>query len=184
MSIKICFMGTHGTGKTTLAFEAHKWLEREKRIPCKLLCESTDRAVKDIPKYDPFYESILIQRRKELFMQHENFISDRSLIDPLGYQFVKKECFHPGTYKIALEATRKDAHILFYIPIAIPLKGEGHRPKDVKYQLSVAKAIKHVLHQEQLVIYEITRVDLVERLEFVKHILAKRIQIFGGSNDK
>lgn len=184
MAIKICFVGAHGTGKTTLAFEVYKWLKREKGISCKLLCESSDSATATLgmPQHDPFYEEALINYRKSLFAQYTNFISDRSLIDPLGYQKVKLNRVHEKSYREAIWTIQCEQHILFYIPIAISLKGEGHRPESAQYQYEVAKAIEDVIESSDLRVYTISRIDLGERLAFIQHILTTRVKIFGGSD--
>lgn len=184
MSIKICFVGAHGTGKTTLAFEVYKWLKREKGISCKLLCESSDKATAalGVPQHGPFYEEALINYRRNLFAQYVDFISDRSLIDPLGYQKVKLNRVSGESYREAILTTQREQHILFYIPVAIILKGEGRRPESAKYQHEVAKAIKDVIKSSDLRVYTLSRIDLGERLAFIQHILTTRIKIFGGSN--
>jgi len=177
-NIRICFVGAHGTGKTTLAFEVHKYLYRElHEKDVVLISESSDGAKKalHLEKNDPSYEEALIHYRAKLFYRTPEFISDRSLFDPLGYSIVKTGQLSSELLQYALDVHKKLNPLLFYVPIAIPLVGESHRPANEKYQQHVDDSIKAVLTGAGVQYHTITRVDLVSRLTYIITVLRRHI---------
>jgi len=167
--LQIAFVGSHGTGKTMLSHEVFKWMRRELDLPVIPIFESTRMFQLDQQEKD--YERKLIQKRASEFTHFGHFISDRSLIDPLGYQKVVRGKIDASIKEFAFTHSKQ---LLFYIPISFDIVDDGIRPIDKDYQQKVQDAIKGILDESQLTYYTISRVDMVERLNFVKHVVLHR----------
>lgn len=167
--LQICFCGAHGTGKTTLMWEVHKFFKREMKLPIVSMAESSRDTLLDVNESN--YEELLIQKRASLFEHFGHFIADRSLLDPLAYQKVVRGRINKELMEFAFKHTHQ---LLFYVPIAIDLVGDAVRPVGADYQQEVQDMLVKVLERSGKKYYTVTRVDLVERTEFVKHIILER----------
>lgn len=167
--LQICFCGAHGTGKTTLMFEVQKFFEREMKIPMISMAESSRDTLLDVNEDD--YEIQLIKKRASLFNHFGHFVADRSLLDPLAYQKVVRGKINRELMEFAFKYTTQ---LLFYVPIAIDLVGDATRPTGIEYQQKVQDMLVKVLARSGKKYYTVTRTDLVERTEFVKHIILER----------
>lgn len=167
--LHICFCGAHGTGKTTLLWEVYKFFKREMNLPMVPIVESSRDTLLDVNEED--YEIRLIRKRASIFNHFGHFISDRSLLDPLAYQKVVRGSINKELMKFAFKYTTQ---ILFYVPIAIDLIGEGIRPTETAYQKKVQDVLIKILKRSGKNYYTVSRVDLIERTEFVKHVLLNR----------
>ena len=167
--LQICCCGTHGTGKTTLMWEVFKWLKKEVRIPVVPCAESSRDPLLDVHSED--YERLLIQKRASMFHHFGHFVADRSLLDPLAYQKVTRGHINKELMEFAFKFTNQ---CLFYVPIKFDLVGDGVRPVGEEYQRNVQIVLEKVLKRWGGKYYTVTRVDLVERLEFVKHVILDR----------
>lgn len=167
--LHVCFCGAHGTGKTTLLWEVYKFFKREIEIPMVPIVESSRDLLLDVNGED--YEIRLIRKRASLFNHFGHFISDRSLLDPLAYQKVVRGSINKELMEFAFKYTTQ---ILFYVPIAIDLIGDGTRPTEIEYQKKVQDVLLKILTRSGKKYYSVTRTDLVERTEFVKHVIMDR----------
>jgi len=176
--LKICFVGTHGTGKTTMAKIIHDWLQN-KKIPTTLILESSAMLTTELNAKPAhvLYENCIVGARAGLFSNHENFISDRSLLDPLAYQMEKLGFINTHIRDLATSLSKE--HILIYLPPNIPLVNNcGTRPLDINYQKRVDKYILRILHtlnKDGYIICKVPESNLIKRVDYIQAFLTKVI---------
>ena len=168
--MQICFCGTHGTGKTTLMWEVVKWMQKDIGLPAVPCAESSRDPLLDV--HDSNYEEFLIKKRASIFNHFGHFVSDRSLFDPLAYQKIVRGYIDKDLMDFAFSFSKDQ--ILFYVPIKFELESDGVRPVGEEYQQKVQNVLIKVLERSNKKYYTVTRSDLIERLEFVKHVVMYR----------
>ena len=155
--MKMAFVGTHCTGKTTLLDQL-----KEKYSGDDSFGYITEVARKIIERgyplnaeanTDSYIHYINDQLSAEsVINNYKLFVSDRTLLDPLAYALVNRELPRPyiQDYFIdmmknvwLLEKARYDLYI--YFPIEFPMRFDGVRPSDEEYRTTVDKMIHRLL---------------------------------------
>lgn len=175
--MKACFVGAHGTGKSTLARQLFSIFEPTFSNKPFSLIDGTSTLFLEysgVDCKDPHYEDLLIMYRIIMFTGHEHFISDRSLVDPLAYQRYKQGL--NTKFMTDLCHNYSQELILFYLPPSIPLIGEGHRPTDVVYQRAVDREICYLLKSSfYKKLYTVDVQGIEQRIEFIHNILQQEL---------
>jgi nicotinamide riboside kinase len=149
--VKVAFVGSFSTGKTTLA----NLFAREWELP---LLPEVAREVVELGF--PLDQSATAETETLIFLrqwiaesEHERFVADRSLYDVLAYadwvmenQPERKENhLWRASREIATADLRARYDHVFYLPIEFPIVLDGLRPDDTAFQADVDRRIKHLL---------------------------------------
>ncbi len=184
-SLRIAFIGAHGTGKTTLAKVVSEKLNlpliaegvREKMVYYKN--EGYDKY--DLDHYGGvfqlFQDELLIER---LFEENEkvHFISDRSTIDNFAYYATNQICkpLSEKTFKayeyLCLSQSKKYSH-LFLVPVSFPAVADGVRETTYQSQIIIENFIRGFCEKNNIRYIEIdTNCNTVEeRVKFVLDVV-------------
>lgn len=177
MGCKIAFIGTHGTGKTTLVKEVIReykefstmvdpYSDAGKLYKDKLL-EVLDK--NNLQLY--FYA-------KHLFRVSVNdyLVTDRSVLDALCYASYD---FRLGNItptmfnfleKVSLDLLKKYDH-LFWVRPEFELKGEGKRSEDLTYQRDIDSIFEEYIYRYEIENITTVSGDLESRMKVVRHTL-------------
>lgn len=156
--MKICFVGSHGTGKSTLCEELTKDLPRVHYI--KEIARGEIKRIGKLPYKMDDQERFKFQKRLlELQLiaesQNQSFMSDRGIMDILAYSYdLPQYDFLLDMAKQANIAKRYD--LVFYIPIEFPVEVDGQRSGDVEYQKQIDNNLLQVLDDLNIISYKIT----------------------------
>ena len=167
--MKVAFVGSFSTGKTTLA----NLFAREWEFP---LLPEVAREVAELGF--PLDQGATAETETLIFLKqlraesvHERFVADRSLYDVLAYGDWVMEHNDP---------TRKENHLwseareiatldlrarydhVFYLPIEFPIVLDGLRPDDPGFQADIDRRIRHLLDSND-VSYETLTGSVEER---------------------
>lgn len=172
--MKIGFVGSHGTGKTTLA----TLLAQDLKLPIitgvmtkiwkEYKIEDFDRlSLKDRANFQ------IIALSKQILLQEDNasgFVTDRSVLDMLAYTLYL-DCLEPSIldiYKKQVELICKDYDFIFYLPIAFEFENRNLRASE-ESQIKVDKIIQSILPTKAI---KVLGDSLAERLAEVKYTVA------------
>lgn len=150
--LRIAIAGAHGTGKTTLA----RSLNRDVRIP---IIERISRTVMELG-YDINKKSdIRAQLAMWLAQYHEQlditeFVTDRCLLTHLAYATWLQRYTDMGIDahlvnalgNITASVYNEQYTVAFYLPICWPLRNNGVRSRDKKYQEQIDEIVREYLH--------------------------------------
>jgi adenylate kinase family enzyme len=156
--MKICFTGSHGTGKSTLCQELTKDLPKVHYIK-EIAREEIKRIGKlpyDMDDQERFeFQKRLLELQRIAESNHPNFISDRGIMDILAYSYdLPQYDFLLEMAKQANIAKRYD--LVFYIPIEFPLQGDSERSPDVAYQWQIDSNLLKVLNDLKILTFKIS----------------------------
>jgi hypothetical protein len=171
--MKILLVGSHGTGKTTLAKEI------QKLFPYCEIIDGIHREAKQegfqINKTNDIVSQIeTVQRYLQKICGKPSFISVDSIIRQTAYAICNKlpEPVINLMERLCLfEYEHFSGRFVFYIPIEFPLEKDGVREEDFQFQRDVDKEIKKLLDQFYLGRYEMVIGSVNERVKRVKYIL-------------
>jgi len=179
--MKIAFIGTHSTGKTTVFNELKKYL-KDYTFYTEIIREMIKNN-KNIPINEEssiLTQTIFFNYYLNMLWNKDNFISDRSIIDVFSYTFYlykRNLDFYP-IYKIQKEFVLEDwkkYDYLFYFPIEFDLVEDGVRSKDPKFRKEIANIMEDFIDQHNIKVYKVTG-SLNERLNFI----LKNLKVKGG----
>ena len=164
--MRISITGSHSTGKTTLANAVAKILRRRGSNNVGLIHEVARRVIAmgfslnqnaTIHSYLNYIWLVLKEEREHV---EEYIISDRSLVDLLGYIRTNNDATIPKYFVSMLEELlwRESTYfdLYCYLPIEFPLQLDHVRPADVEYHKAVDINILQILHEYRLPYKQIT----------------------------
>lgn len=150
--MKVAFVGSFSTGKTTLA----NLFAREWDLP--LLPEVARQVVELGFALDMSAtaetETLIFLKQWRAESSHERFVADRSIYDVLAYaEWVmehndaarKENHLWYESREIALFDLRARYDHVFYLPIEFPIVLDGLRPDDAAFQADIDRRIRHLL---------------------------------------
>ena len=175
--MKIAFVGSFSTGKTTLAnLFAREWdyplLPEVARQVVELGFPLDQTATAET-------ETLIFLKQWRAETVHERFVADRSIYDVLAYADWVME-HRPGDRKedhlwyesreIAVLDLRARYDHVFYLPIEFPIVLDGLRPDDTSFQADIDKRIRHLLESADVSFHTLTG-SVKERQEQVRGVV-------------
>ena len=155
--MKIAFIGTHGVGKTTLAYELCNELKKQdldvgfideiaRRCPFPIN-EATSREAQT------WILATTIARELELGNIYANIICDRSVLD--NYVYLYHKFGHtPELYGLATYWVRT-YDLLFRVPLTQKyLRPDGVRSTDLEFQAAIDQKLQQLLRQDRIAYYD------------------------------
>ncbi len=142
--MKIALTGSHCTGKTTILDNIE--------YPNKIQEIARRELIQDVkphnmtPKERIIFQCEYWELQKKTEDSKKDFLSDRSLVDILAYDF---DIFKSIEVYAMLPKLVGRYDILLYIPIEFPLKADSIRNPDVSYQIIIDNRIKDLLERLQ-----------------------------------
>ena len=161
--MKIAFVGSFSTGKTTLAnLFAREWdyplLPEVAREVVQLGFPLDQSATAET-------ETLIFLKQWRAEASHDNFVADRSIYDVLAYADWVMEN-QDGTRKenhlwyesreIATMDLRARYDHVFYLPVEFPIVLDGLRPDDTAFQADIDRRITELLHGEDVAYQTLT----------------------------
>lgn len=174
VDMKIAFVGSFSTGKTTLAnLFAREWdyplLPEVAREVVALGFPLDQSATAET-------ETLIFLKQWRAEMSHDHFVADRSIYDVLAYaDWVmehqdgarKENHLWYESREIATMDLRARYDHVFYLPVEFPIVLDGLRPDDTAFQADIDRRITGLLHGED-VAYQTLTGTVEERQEQVR----------------
>ncbi|HUQ63849.1 MAG TPA: ATP-binding protein [Acidimicrobiales bacterium] len=172
--MKIAFVGSFSTGKTTLAnLFAREWdyplLPEVAREVVELGFPLDQTATAET-------ETLIFLKQWRAEQVHERFVADRSIYDVLAYaDWVmehndterKENHLWRESREIAVLDLRARYDSVFYLPVEFPIVLDGLRPDDTDFQADIDRRIVGLL-ETQDVAYETLTGSVAERQDQVR----------------
>jgi nicotinamide riboside kinase len=174
---RIVLIGSHGTGKTSLAnrMAQELGLPEIKEVARGIISEAGYRTTAEykaapVPILADIQRRILIeQMRKEVLLS--SFISDRSVIDIAAYTLYYT---NDNVYSdLARDWANRYYDLIIYVPIMFRLQGDGFRDEDEKFQFSIDDIIREQIEKITMPVYELRADTINRRIQEVKTLLEK-----------
>lgn len=171
--MRIAFLGSSSTGKTTMLEEIYPRFsdltkvtevtrDLSKKENLRLNEQSTDES-----------QDLIFNSYAELLETYENQLSDRCILDPLVFTtwLYKNDKVHENIYKKQFVYTRKHIHnydFLFYFPIKdFPLVKDDFRSEDEEFRKEIDLLFKEYIELFNIKVYEVPVASVEERKEFI-----------------
>jgi len=172
--MKVAFVGSFSTGKTTLAtLFAREW-------DCPLLPEVAREVVE---LGFPLDQSATAETETLIFLKqwraessHERFVADRSVYDVLAYadwvmenqdgQRKENHLWYESREIATMDLRARYDHV-FYLPVEFPIVLDGLRPDDTSFQAAIDKRITDLLKTADVAFHTLTG-SIEERQEQVR----------------
>jgi nicotinamide riboside kinase len=161
--MKIAFVGSFSTGKTTLAnLFAREWdyplLPEVAREVVKLGFPLDQSATAET-------ETLIFLKQWRAEVTHERFVADRSIYDVLAYaDWVmehqdadrKENHLWYESRELAVMDLRARYDHVFYLPVEFPIVLDGLRPDDTAFQADIDRRITDLLKSEDVSFHTLT----------------------------
>jgi len=170
--MKIAFIGTHGTGKTTLSHSLTAELKK-RGINAAMINETARKCPLPINEKGSFATQMWIMSAQiceelETIEKYSHLVCDRSVFDTYIYALVTG-CSNDLIEKLADDWV-KTYDYLFKVPILHPLSPDGIRSTDEKFQKDVDVMMDRVLKDKNIKHFRLPREN---QIEFVKKVIEK-----------
>lgn len=176
-AVKIAFVGSFSTGKTTLAnLFAREWdyplLPEVARQVVELGFPLDQTATAET-------ETLIFLKQWRAESVHDDFVADRSIYDVLAYadwvmehqtEERKENHLWWESREIALLDLRARYDHVFYLPIEFPIVLDGLRPDDTEFQADIDVRIRHLLDTADVRYVTLTG-SVEERQEQVREVV-------------
>jgi nicotinamide riboside kinase len=172
--MKVAFVGSFSTGKTTLAnLFAKEWdyplLPEVAREVVELGFPLDQNATAET-------ETLIFLKQWHAESTHDHFVADRSVYDVLAYadwvmQHEREPRKEDHLWRVAREIALLDLRArydhVFYLPVEFPIVLDGLRPDDPDFQADIDGRIRRLLGSAD-VAYEVLTGSVEERQEQVR----------------
>ena len=172
--MKVAFVGSFSTGKTTLAnLFAKEWdyplLPEVAREVVELGFPLDQNATAET-------ETLIFLKQWRAESSHDHFVADRSIYDVLAYadwvmqherEPRKEDHLWIEARQIALMDLRARYDHVFYLPIEVPIVLDGLRPDDTAFQADIDRRITELLKGADVMYHTLTG-SIEERQEQVR----------------
>ncbi len=167
---RIAVIGTHCTGKTTLAKALSKTLD----IPLIKECARNHEIKKASPRQYVEIQKHILTEQISAELKYPGFVSDRSTIDNLAYWLHSCASIADAqtnkTYiRKALNNARNYTHVFLLIPEFYP-REDGFRNTNIIYQLQIAETINAILYLQKIP-HQVLSGSIEERLQHAISIM-------------
>ena len=165
--MKIAFIGTHGTGKTTLSHSLTADLKKM-GVNAAMVNEISSKCPLPINENSSFKTQLWIMSAQiceelEASDKYPHIICDRSILDGYTYAVVIG-CANEFLEKIA-ESWIKTYDYLFKVPVTKPIEADGIRSTDKKFQTDVDEMMEKVLQEKKIKFF---RLPKESQIDFIK----------------
>ncbi len=155
--MKIAFIGTHGIGKTTLAYELCNELKKQhldvgfideiaRRCPFPINEETSLEA-------QTWILTTTISRELELNKIYPNIICDRSVLD--NYVYLYHKFGHIGELHALTSYWVRTYDLLFRVPFTRKyLRADGVRSTDLEFQEAIDTSLAQLLGEDEVPFHE------------------------------
>ena len=173
--MKIAFVGSFSTGKTTLAnLFAREW---DYPLLPEVAREVVELGFQLDQNATPETETLIFLKTLRAELTHDHFVADRSIYDVLAYadwvmenkEERKENHLWWESREIATLQLRARYDHVFYLPIEFPIVLDGLRPDDTAFQADIDGRIKRLLDSHD-VRYETLTGSVEERQEQVRKL--------------
>ena len=179
--MKVAFVGSFSTGKTTLAnLFAKEWdyplLPEVAREVVELGFPLDQNATAET-------ETLIFLKQWRAESSHEHFVADRSIYDVLAYadwvmeherEPRKEDHLWAEAREIALMDLRARYDHVFYLPIEFPLVLDRLRPDDPAFQGDIDRRIRNLLETADVSFHTLSG-SVAERQEQVRKTVGARV---------
>jgi nicotinamide riboside kinase len=176
--MKVAFVGSFSTGKTTLANHfAREWdyplLPEVAREVVELGFPLDQTATAET-------ETLIFLKQWRAELMHEAYVADRSIYDVLAYADWVMENAAPRkenhlwleSRALAINDLRARYDFVFYLPIEFPIVLDGLRPDDTEFQADIDRRIAQLLELHDVSHHTLTG-SVEDRQEQVREIVAR-----------
>jgi thymidylate kinase len=176
--MKIAFIGSQGTGKTTLLNDISPYFKDHEiitEVVRKELVKNPSLKINEQSTVET--QSLIFKRYLDILINKEDFISDRSLIDVVSYTAWLLNKDANLLYILNMQRKEVEAHIklydyLFYFPIEFAITKDGVRSNSESYRFQIDQTMKKMISK-----YYPTAIGVrgkpEERKKFVLNILGR-----------
>lgn len=156
---RVAITGTHGVGKTTLAYSlADRFKDRTVVVNSRLARTLINQGypLGKAATTESYIQYIIKQLRAEQAADAcDLFISDRTLLDPLAYALVNRpDSAVPESTIALLEAAwlleRRQYDLYVFVPIEFDAQADGVRPEGKDYRIAVEDQILALLDENNV----------------------------------
>lgn len=159
--ISVAIAGSHGVGKTTLAYSlAAHYRARSVSLNTQI-ARSIIRKGYPLGKEatsESYVQYIIAQLTAEQKNQNSDmFISDRTLLDPLSYAIVNLKAGNSVVPQSIIEMIKRiwllelqQYNLYIFVPIEFPMQNDGVRPEGDEYRELVEKQMVQLLDEYQV----------------------------------
>ena len=178
--MKVAFVGSFSTGKTTLANHfAREWdyplLPEVAREVVELGFPLDQTATAET-------ETLIFLKQWRAELLHDAYVADRSIYDVLAYADWVMENAEPRkenhlwleSRALATRDLRARYDFVFYLPIEFPIVLDGLRPDDTEFQAEIDRRITQLLELHDVVHHTLTG-SVEARQEQVRNLVAAGI---------
>jgi nicotinamide riboside kinase len=178
--MKVAFVGSFSTGKTTLANHfAREWdyplLPEVAREVVELGFPLDQTATAET-------ETLIFLKQWRAELMHEAYVADRSVYDVLAYADWVMENAAPRkenhlwleSRALAINDLRARYDFVFYLPIEFPIVLDGLRPDDTEFQADIDRRITQLLELHDVSHHKLTG-SVEDRQEQVREIVARGV---------
>jgi len=171
--LKIAFIGTHGTGKTTLCYHLTAELKKQ-GFNATMITELARKCPfpinKDTNEKTPMW-LMTAQISEELSGSHTHdiVVCDRSILDPYVYALISG--VHHPLFEHLVDQWINSYDLLFKVPVNYDLVDDGVRAMDPEFQQDVDEKMNEILIKKGIRCLVLPRDD---QLNFIKKKLADK----------
>jgi thymidylate kinase len=152
--MKVAFIGTHGTGKTTLCYDLVAALKKQgvNADMVKEVARNSPLPVNRKTSLDAQTWILMTQVAEEIrsASQHEVVICDRSVLD--NYAYMAFACGRQKAIERFVDFWMKSYDVLFKVPIVEAASEDGFRDTDLFFIRSIDQLVDTLLNEKKIVV--------------------------------
>jgi len=191
--LRIGIVGTHSTGKTTLARclveklnnEGQRVLlikEQVRSVAADLSIQNVEEVARRGPKWFSLFQWEILRRQinseQYAVKNGYSFVSDRTTLDNLAYYMLGNSGDSKAVRKmyegIALKNMKRGYDLILYLPPVIPLEGDGFRQTDEEFRDKIDRAIRRLIALHGIDCYTVKSIALNERVKEVLEAIPQK----------
>ena len=161
--MKIAFIGTHGTGKTTLAYDVAGVLKKkgyDVEVVTSIARSSPFPINENSTEKSQLWISLsMINKELEIQKTCEHIVCARSILD--AYAYTLNILNNSQFFKNLFEYWIKTYDILIYTPIRYKLEKDFVRSDNKEFQIKIDNIIKKILNENNIKFSELPEQDSI-----------------------